>query len=483
MKRAVLVLILGMIPLAASAEEGMWQPHQLSQLADELRDLGMRIDAGKLADLTKHPMNAVISLGGCTASFVSPEGLVVTNHHCAYRAIQYNSTEEKNLLADGFLARTPEEELFAGPGSRVLVTVSVSDVTGDVLGSLAEGLEGRSRYQAIEDKEKELIAACEEDEGHRCRVAATHGGLEYYLIKQLEIRDVRLVYAPAGSVGKFGGDVDNWMWPRHTGDFSFYRAYVGTDGKPADPDEGNVAFRPKHHLTVSAEGLEDGDFVMVAGYPGRTSRYRLSGEVENMIRWHYPTRKAAFETWLAIINAETSERSDAAIKYAGTVASLNNVLKNYQGMLDGFAKSDILERKAEQEAELQRWLEAGGEMRTQYLSAMTELRDLIARDQATRERALFYEFLARRSQSRINILEGDQQGKDHARNYKEAHHSRQGQQPFFFLGFDWLWPLATGNLPLAFSAWDLGLPFLGLGAWGLGLISGLVLRRSASSAS
>ena len=187
MKRALLVLLLGVIPLAASADEGMWQPHQLSELAEELRDLGMRIDPAELADLTKHPMNAVISLGGCTASFVSPEGLVVTNYHCAYRAIQYNSTEEKNLLADGFLAGTPEEELFAGPGSRVLVTVAVSDVTGDVLGSLAEGLEGRARYQAIEDREKALIAACEEDEGHRCRVAAFHGGLEYYLIKQLEI--------------------------------------------------------------------------------------------------------------------------------------------------------------------------------------------------------------------------------------------------------------------------------------------------------
>ena len=399
MKRAIpAVLLLLVAALAARAEEGMWPPDQLPQLGDDLRALGMRIDPRKLSDLTQHPMNAVISLGGCTASFVSPEGLVITNHHCAYGAIQYNSTEERNLLEEGFLARDRDEELFAGPGSRVLVTVEVTDVTDRVLADLALALGGRARYQAIEDREKELVATCEEDEGHRCRVAAFHGGLQYSLIKQLEIRDVRLVYAPAEAIGKFGGDIDNWMWPRHTGDFSFYRAYVGPDGKPADHDEANVPFRPRHHLKVSVRGLGDGDFVMVAGYPGNTNRYRLADEVKNRIAWDYPTRKAAYEDWLEIIDAKTADRPEAAIKYAGLIAGLNNVIKNYQGMLDGFAKSDIIERKKGQEADLQVWLAQGGEVREQYLSAMTDLRDLVARDNATRERQLYYDYMARRGE-------------------------------------------------------------------------------------
>ncbi|MGL5358745.1 MAG: S46 family peptidase, partial [Shewanella sp.] len=211
--------------VGAHADEGMWQPHQLPSMADELKAKGLEIDANSISKLTEFPMNAVISLGGCTASFVSPKGLVVTNHHCAYGAIQYNSTPEKNLLQDGFLAKTFADELPATPGSRIYVTEDVTNVTEQVKQGFA-GKVGKDFYQGVETKEKELVAACEQEQGYRCQVYSFHGGLEYYLVKQLEIRDVRLVYNPAGSVGKYGGDIDNWMWPRHTGDFSFYRAYV-----------------------------------------------------------------------------------------------------------------------------------------------------------------------------------------------------------------------------------------------------------------
>jgi len=398
MRRALpLVLVLAVLTVV-HAEEGMWQPHQLPQLSQELRSLGLRTDPATLTDLTGHPMNAVISLGGCTASFVSSEGLVITNHHCAQRAIQHNSTTEKNLLETGFVAQSHGEELFAGPGSRVLVTVEVTEVTDKVLGNLKEGLDGGERYAAIENQEKELVAACESEEGYRCKVASFHGGLQYFLHKQLEIRDVRLVYAPAGSVGNFGGDIDNWMWPRHTGDYSFYRAYVGKDGEPADYAEGNVPYRPKHHLQVSSEGLRTGDFVMVVGYPGRTNRYRLATEVENTIDWFYPTRKDVFNEWLAILEAETEGRPEATIKYASLVAGLNNASKNYQGMLDGFAKSDIIERKAEQEQELQNWIQRGGEQREPYRTALAELRDLVNRQQQHRVRSMYYNYLARRGE-------------------------------------------------------------------------------------
>ena len=198
----VLLVTLVLVPAISLAEEGMWRPGQLPGLADTLRALDPEVDASALSDLTGHPMNAVIWLGGCTASFVSPQGLVITNHHCAYGSIQHNSSEERNLLEDGFLAAGPAEELPAAPGSRVLVTVAVEDVTRSVLGAVPDGAGPRQRYQAIEDRQKALVAECERDPGHRCRVAAYSGGLEYELIKQLEIRDVRLVHAPAVSIGK-----------------------------------------------------------------------------------------------------------------------------------------------------------------------------------------------------------------------------------------------------------------------------------------
>jgi hypothetical protein len=375
----------------------MWPPAQLPELAPQLKALGMESDPADLSDLTAHPMNAVISLGGCTASFVSPDGLVVTNHHCAFGALQYNSSEEKNLMQDGFVASERGDELFAGPGSRVLVTVEVSDVTGKILGDLAADLSGRERYQAIEDKQKKLVAKCEKDEGHRCRVSSFYGGLQYQLIKQLEIRDVRLVYAPPNGVGQFGGDVDNWMWPRHTGDFSFYRAYVDPQGKPADPDEKNVPYHPAHHLTVSQKGIGDGDFVMVAGYPGRTNRYRMAAEVENVINWSYPMRKQVFDEWLAIIEENTADRPDAAIKYASLVAGLNNATKNYQGMLEGFAKSDVVERKTGMESDLQAWIDDNPERQDRFRTALADVRALTAEGRSRQDRTLYYEFMAQRS--------------------------------------------------------------------------------------
>lgn len=379
------------------AAEGMWPPFQLPELRDELRRSGLALDPQSLSDLTGHPMNAVISLGGCTASFVSPDGLIVTNHHCAQGAIQYNSTEERNLLETGFLAPKRADELPAGPGSRVLVTVAVDDVTERMLGGLAADLGGLERFQELETREKRLVADCERDAGHRCNVASFFGGLRHFLIKQLEIRDVRLVYAPADGVGNYGGDVDNWMWPRHTGDFSFYRAYVAPNGKPADHDPANVPYRPGHWLRVARAGLAPGDFVMVAGYPGRTNRYRLAREVQNSFGWFYPTRQRLLVAWRDTIARETAEREDARIKYAARMAGLENTIKNYQGMLDSFAKSDVVQRKQAAEQQLAAWVAQDAERRARHGGALEELERLIEQDLAHRERDLYYGPFARGS--------------------------------------------------------------------------------------
>ncbi len=219
---------------AARAGEGMWVPQQLPEIAGPLRQAGLQLSPEQLADLTGDPMGAVVALGGCTASFVSPNGLVVTNHHCAYGAIQLNSTPEKNLIRDGFNAPATTGELSAGPNARVYVLDAITDVTAAARAAMAAaGDDPLKRSDALDAFRKQRIAACEAEPGYRCQLFSFSGGNAYRLFRNLEIKDVRLVYAPPGSVGKFGGDVDNWMWPRHTGDFSFYRAYVGKDGKPA----------------------------------------------------------------------------------------------------------------------------------------------------------------------------------------------------------------------------------------------------------
>ncbi|ABS09591.1 S46 family peptidase [Shewanella baltica] len=376
----------------AQADEGMWQPHQLPAMADELKAKGLEIDAKSISKLTEFPMNAVISLGGCTASFVSPKGLVVTNHHCAYGAIQYNSTPEKNLLQDGFLAKTFADELPATPGSRVYVTEDVTNVTERVKGGL-EGKVGSAFYQGVESQEKALVAECEKEDGYRCQVYSFHGGLEYYLVKQLEIRDVRLVYNPAASVGKYGGDVDNWMWPRHTGDFSFYRAYVSKAGKPADFSSDNVPYEPKSFLKVSAKGVSDGDFVMVAGYPGRTNRYRTANEVQNQFEWAYPEGKLLRERFIEIIKDTAPEGSDERIKYESQIAGLANYAKNFTSMIEFYGKSTMLADRKAREAELAAWIAKDSSREAKYGKTLAELDALIAKSKAHQERDMILSYI------------------------------------------------------------------------------------------
>ena len=394
MKRT-LALALALSSAGAFAEEGMWQPHQLKELKQELTAKGLKLNPEKMASLDAFPMNAIISLGGCTASFVSPKGLVVTNHHCAYGSIQYNSTEDNNLLKKGFVAKSLDQELQAAPGSRVYVTESVTHVTDKVKGSLDADLSGADFFAAIDANKKKLVAECESNKNYRCDVYSFHGGHEYYLIKQLAIRDVRLVYAPPSSIGKFGGDTDNWMWPRHTGDWSFYRAYVGPDGNPADFSENNVPYEPKTHLKVNAQGVSKDDFVMVMGYPGRTNRYRTAAEVENQFDWTYPTAKRYREEYIDVIKKTAAKGSDARIKYEGTLAGLANYAKNYGSLVESYNKGDMLVRKKALEAELQAWIEADAERKAQYDKLLPNLNTLVEQGFENQQRDLLMSYMGR----------------------------------------------------------------------------------------
>jgi len=359
-KSIVLPVALLGVAAHAVADEGQWQPHQLPQLKSELKRIGITIPAEKLADLSKHPMSAIVSLGGCSASFVSPDGLVVTNHHCGYGAIQRNSTPEKNYIVDGFLARTRAEELPGGPNSLVYVTEKVENVTDRVLKDLGANMSGRERSETISSRIKALIAECESDKAYRCSVPAFHRGLEYYRIRQLMIRDVRLVYAPSDKIGNFGGDIDNYEWPRQTGDYTFLRAYVGKDGRPADPSPDNVPYKSKDFLVVSAEGLKNGDPILLAGYPGRTSRYKLPSEIRFARDVDYPAKVKTITADLDVIAAATKGNAAWDVRYASVAKSLNNVLKKTQGLLDGFARKDIAAIKDVQDAEFRAWYAKNG---------------------------------------------------------------------------------------------------------------------------
>ena len=371
----------------ASADEGQWQPYQLPQLKAELKRTGIAIPAEQLADLSKLPMSAMVSLGGCSASFVSPAGLIVTNHHCGYAAIQRNSTPEHNYIVNGFLAKTRAAELPGGPSTLVYVTEKVENVTDRVLQGLPASMSGRARHEQVESRIKALVAECETDKAYRCSVPAFHRGLEYYRIKQLLIRDVRLVYAPSDYIGNFGGDVDNFEWPRQTGDFSFLRAYVGKDGRPADPSPDNVPYHSKDFLTVSAEGLKNGDPVLLAGYPGRTSRYKLPSEIRFARDTDYPLRAASITADLAVIAAATKGSASDDVRYASVAKSLGNVLKRTQGMMDGFARTDIAAVKDTQDTAFRAWYKTSA---GHSAALLPELDTVIAADMALAQQEFAY---------------------------------------------------------------------------------------------
>jgi len=372
----------------AAAGEGMWVPQQLPDLAAPLKQAGLKLDPKRLADLTGDPFGAVVSLGGCTASFVSPEGLVITNHHCAYGAIQLNSTPEKNLMSDGFNAAARGDELSAGPNARIYALDSIQDVSDRVRAAIAAATDPLARTEALDTIEKQLVAQCEAGGGYRCQLYSFSGGNVYRLFKNLEIRDVRLVYAPPGGIGNYGGEIDNWMWPRHTGDFSFYRAYVGKDGKPAAFAADNVPYRPKHWLKFADKPLRPGDFVMVAGYPGFTNRYALADEFDNTTGWSYPAIARHYGQLIAMIDAEGAKQPDIAVKYASTKRGWENVAKNYSGQIEGFQRIGASARKHTEETAVLDWLRMRGDAGKAALDAHDKLQALAGEAKATRERDL-----------------------------------------------------------------------------------------------
>ena len=383
------VLFIGFAILAglASAEEGMWPLYDLIRIPlDSLRSYGLTLP---LADVY-NPGNgglsdAVISLSGGTASFVSAKGLLITNHHVAYDAIQENTTVEHNYLRDGFYAPTMSDEIRA-PGYNINTILSIDDVTGRVLASVTDNLSAKERFDAIDKATKEIVKEAEAGRDVRCSIADMHGGTQYMLYTYFRIKDVRLVYAPPEAIGNYGGDIDNWMWPRHVGDFCFLRAYVAPDGSAAEYSKGNVPYRPKRFLPVSSAGVREGDFTMMIGFPGSTQRYKDSYSVNNLISFYYPMLAEALEAQLKIIGEASKQDSAVAIRMAADVSHLSNSLKRTEATLDGFRRTDILAAKKKQEAELMQFLASRPDLKGKYGRVLSEFDSLQQTSWPTRYR-------------------------------------------------------------------------------------------------
>jgi len=367
----------------AHAIEGMWEPRQLPELAPRLAELGFTGDAAALGRLDAAPLGAVVSTGGCTASFVSADGLLITNHHCVTGYLAQAQKEGENLVADGFYARTRAEERSAGPSARVQVTEGMEDVTDRVIGGLPARLGDTERQRRVEDRIKALVAACEKGRPtHRCRVASFYEGLRYVLVSSRELRDVRVVMAPPDSVGNYGDDIDNWHWPRHAGDFAFLRVYVGPDGKPADHDASNVPYRPPHVLPIGP-GVGPGEFVLAAGYSGSTDRWQLAWELRRQAERDMPRAIARGERRMALLEEVVAADPAADAILGAPRGWISNSLFNRKGALEGFARVGVVQTAMARDAALDAWIAADPERTRRYAPALAELREVLARRDAT----------------------------------------------------------------------------------------------------
>ena len=325
------------------ADEGMWEPHQMQSLQKELRARGYKGNVSNLSDLFKHPMSAIVSLGGCSAAFISDEGLIATNYHCIERSyLQFNSNAQSDLFETGFVARTKDAEKSSAPGARVYVTLESNDITKEVLDGLTDATKAINRAKIIEDNKKEIIKKCESSDEIECRVRSFFSGETYKLEKVLKLKDIRLVYAPPSYIGEYGGEVDNWMYPRHTGDFALLRAYTAKDGSSKEYNEDNIPYKSDSFLKVSAKGVDDDDFVMVVGYPGRTNRTITFNEIKWDLETGFHETVKFLKRGIELMEENTNSSDGSKLKYRGLKSGYENYYKKISGQIDGANNFNLL---------------------------------------------------------------------------------------------------------------------------------------------
>ncbi|HEX5748451.1 MAG TPA: S46 family peptidase [Archangium sp.] len=384
------LLLLSLVAAPALAGEGKWTPQQVLELDPAwLKAQGLQVPPERLWDPKRGTglLAGTVNVGGCTGAFIAETGLVITNHHCVFSIIQEHSTTQRDLITQGFLAKSREEEL-PGKGSRIQVPRSFKDVTKEMYAAVPAGADDLTRQKALERKEKELVAECEKRPATRCRVASFDGGVQFVLSDSVELADVRLVYAPPRAVGEYGGEEDNWMWPRHTGDFSIVRAYSAPDGSAAKYDTKNVPYKAEFFFPLATEGVKPDDFVMVLGYPGTTYRTLLAEEMAERQARFYPRVIDVYGELIRILEEEGEKDPAGKIAVASHLKGMHNRYKNSGGQLAGLKRGRIVEKQRESEAAVVAW----AEKRKEYAGALAARSELLSL-QAARAKTFEREFL------------------------------------------------------------------------------------------
>ena len=384
------LMLVTLVPFRVFAEEGMFLPDAVASLPfDKLAKRGLKLKATDIYDPNGVSLkDAVVIVGGGTGEFVSPEGLLLTNHHVAFDGLVSASSPANDYGTKGFAAKTRAEELPA-QGYTVTITQDLKDVTSEVLNGVSDSLSPAERARAIATKTQAIEAAGEnEAEGILARVLPMNDGLLYYKFTYLVLRDVRIVYAPPKNIGFYGGDPDNFEWPRHCGDFTFMRAYVGANGKPADYSTGNVPYKPKKFLTLSMEGIKENDFMMVMGYPGSTRRYRESYSVAYNQDIAMPFLVDLYTYRIQALQNAGKNDPALRVQLQSDIFSLNNELKNYEGSVVAMRRADLVRQKREEEAAFKRWLDADPTRKAKYGEVLPALDKAYQELTATAQRDL-----------------------------------------------------------------------------------------------
>lgn len=377
MKKLFLVIAAACISLTAAADEGMWMlPYLQKMNAKALKERGCKLSAEEIYSINKSSLKDAIIVfgGGCTGEIVSPQGLIFTNHHCGYGSIQALSSVENDYLKNGFWAKSNAEEIPA-PGLKVRFVRKIVDVTAEVLASVPNIASGKERMDVVSKNSVEIQnRLIKENPGMEVAVKDFFGGNQYFAFVTEVFSDVRLVGTPPSSIGKFGGETDNWMWPRHTGDFSVFRVYAGPDNKPANYAAQNTPYKAEKFLKVSTKGYKEGDFAMIMGFPGSTERYMTSYEIDRMLQVENPQRIFIRGERQDILKKDMAASDKVRIQYAAKYAQSSNYWKNSIGMSRGIQKLNVKARKQEQETAFQKWAEQNTLPEEGFIDALPTMR-------------------------------------------------------------------------------------------------------------
>ncbi len=362
--------------LHSYADEGMWLPIYLKQLLmyEDMQAKGLKLTAEQIYSINQASIkDAIVSLGGfCTAEVISSQGLLLTNHHCGYDAIQTHSTVENDLLKNGFFAKTQADEL-PNEGLFARFLVRMEDLTPQFQQALSDDMTAEQRQAVIGQLTQQVQKQAEEQTGYEASVKSFFAGNEFYLMLYETYRDVRLVGAPPESIGKFGGDTDNWEWPRHTGDFSMFRIYTGPDGKPASYSPDNIPMKPKYHLPISLNGIQEGDFAMVMGFPGSTDRYLTSYGIQLALDISNPTRVAIRDKRLKLLKEDMDADGNIRLQYASKYANVSNYWKYFIGQSEGLKNLNVIEDKQQIEQQFTDWIAKAPKERAKYDTVLSSI--------------------------------------------------------------------------------------------------------------